>query len=70
MKFDFHVHGLWMIGSVILFLASMIAGNYEHGALGSTGLSEAITIILAIVLFLIAGICWISAAVNARQETR
>jgi len=70
MKFDFHIHGLWIIGAVLLFLASMIAGNFETGVLGSSPVSETIAIIISIVLYLMAGICWISAAVNAREETK
>jgi len=70
MKFDFHIHGLWIIGAVLLFLASMIAGNFEHGVLGSNDLSEALAILISLALFLVAGMCWISSAVNARKETK
>jgi len=70
MRFDFHIHGLWIIGALVLFLASMIAGNFEADALGSNLVSEVIAIVISIALFLLAGICWISAAVNAKEETK
>ena len=28
-RFDFYVHGLWIIGAVLFFLGSLIAGNVE-----------------------------------------
>jgi hypothetical protein len=69
MGFDFHVHGLWILGSVFFFLGSMIAGNVEWVE-GTTTLSYEISILISFVLFLIAGLLWISAAVNARHEMR
>ena len=66
MRFDFHVHGLWILGSVLFFLASLIAGNIEW-VVGTTETSFAISVILAFVLYLLAGMFWISSAVNARE---
>ena len=69
MPFDFHVHGLWILGSLMLFVAAMLAGNVEWVE-GTTPYSFGLTILIALVLFIVAGMCWISAAVNARQEMR
>ncbi len=59
-KFDFYVHGLWIIGAVLFFLGGLIAGTTEA--------SFAISVLLSFALFLTAGMCWISASVNARHE--
>lgn len=67
MKFEFYVHGLWILGAVFFFLGGLIAGNVEWVE-GTTAFSFWISVLLAFVLFLVAGMCWISAAVNARQE--
>jgi hypothetical protein len=67
MAFDFHVHGLWILGSVTLFLGALIAGNLEWVE-GTTELSFLISVILAIALFMISGLLWISSAINAKEE--
>jgi hypothetical protein len=69
MSFDFHVHGLWILGTVFLFIGALIAGNIEWVE-GTTEFSFAFSALLAFVMFLIAGMCWISSAVNARQEMK
>jgi hypothetical protein len=69
MTFDYHVHGLWIFGSILMFVAGFIAGNIEWVS-GTTDFSFYGSIVLAFVLFLIAGACWISSAVNARHEQR
>jgi hypothetical protein len=67
MSFDFHVHGLWILGAVFFFAGGIMAGNLEWID-GTTPTSFGISVVLIFVLFLIAGMLWISAAVNARQE--
>jgi hypothetical protein len=69
MPFDFHVHGLWILGAVFMFIGGMIAGNIEWVE-GTTEFSFGFSALLAFVMFLVAGLCWISSAVNARQEMR
>jgi hypothetical protein len=69
MPFDFHVHGLWILGAVFMFVGGMIAGNVEWVE-GTTPFSYGFSALLAFVMFLVAGLCWISSAVNARQEMR
>jgi len=66
MTYDFHVHGLWIIGSVILFAGAMLAGNMEWVE-GTTTFSFGLTALISFVLILLAGMLWISSAVNARQ---
>ncbi len=67
MKFSFHVHGLWFIGSVCMLLGSMIAGNAAWVE-GTTTTSYTLSLLIALILLLAAGLFWISSAVNAKQE--
>lgn len=67
MGFDFHVHGLWILGALFFFAAGLMAGNLQWLD-GTTNLSFGISVVLIFLLFLIAGMFWISAAVNARHE--
>jgi len=69
MSFDFHIHGLWILGAVFMFIGGLISGNVEW-AEGTTEFSFGFSVLLAFVMFLVAGMCWISAAVNARQEMK
>ena len=67
MGFDFHVHGLWIIGALFFFIAGIMAGNLQW-VMGTTEVSFGISIVLVFLLFLIASMFWISAAVNARHD--
>ena len=51
------------------FAGAMIAGNIEW-AEGTTAVSYGLAALVAFLLILVAGMCWISSAVNARQEER
>ena len=66
MPFDIHVHGLWLPGGIFMFIGALIAGNVEWVE-GTTPVSFWLAIALSFVLFLIAGVCWISAAINSRK---
>lgn len=67
MSFDFHVHGLWILGALFFFVAGIMAGNLQW-VMGTTEVSFGISVILIFFLFLIAAMFWISAAVNARHD--
>ncbi len=67
MTFDFHVHGLWILGALFFFAGGIMAGNLQWIE-GTTTASFAIAVVLIFLLFLIAAAFWISAAVNARHE--
>ncbi len=69
MAFDWYVHGFWLFGAIFFFLGGLFAGNLRWLE-GTTQFSFGISIILTFVFFLIAGMFWISASVNARQEER
>lgn len=66
-KFDWYVHGLWILGSVFGFAGAMLAGNMEWVE-GTTTASYGFSALIAFLLILVCGMCWISSAVNARVE--
>jgi len=65
----FYVQGLWILGAVFMLLGGVIAGNIEWVE-GTTTLSFGLSVLIAFVFFLVAGLCWISSAVNAKKEER
>jgi len=69
MKFDFYVHGLWILASVCFVIASMIAGNLEVVE-GTNPMSFTLSLLLAFCLFLVATMLVISASINAMKEER
>ncbi len=66
MKPDFSIHGLWILGAVFMTFGCLILGNVEWVE-GTTTSSFIISLTLAFLLILIAGMFWISAAVNAKN---
>ena len=58
---------MWILGSLLLLLASMIAGNIQPG-LGVTEPGLALGLLVAFVLFLVAGVLWISIAVAVKKS--
>ena len=67
MGFDFHIHGLWIIGALCFFVGAFVAGNIEWIE-GTTPFSYWFSVAMAFLLFLFAGVCWISAAANVKEE--
>ncbi|MBI2578216.1 MAG: hypothetical protein HYW26_00745 [Candidatus Aenigmarchaeota archaeon] len=63
-RFDFYVHGLWILGAVFFFIGAIIAGNLRWVE-GTTEASFTLAILLSFSLFAIAGLMWISAGTNA-----
>ncbi|MEM7813305.1 MAG: hypothetical protein QW548_00195 [Candidatus Aenigmatarchaeota archaeon] len=68
-RFDWYVHGLWIVGTLFAFAGAMMAGNIEWVE-GANTVSYGLAALIAFLLILVAGMCWISSAVNARQEER
>lgn len=69
MRYEFYVHGLWLIGTVFMFFGGLFAGNLRWLE-GTTHFSFGLSVLLTFVFFFVGGMLWISAAVNARQEER
>ncbi len=63
---NFKIASMWVIGAFFFLLASMIAGN-THPGLGVDASGIAIALLVAFVLFLLAGIMWISVAVASKH---
>jgi len=68
-KFDWFVHGLWILGAAFGFAGAMIASNIEWVE-GTNAVSYGLAALIAFLLILVCGMCWISAAINARQEEK
>ncbi|HLC68148.1 MAG TPA: hypothetical protein VJI12_04700 [archaeon] len=69
MGFEFHVHGLWILGSIAFLIGTLMAGNLQWVE-GTTQASFIISVVITFLFILFAGALWISAAVNARHEQR
>jgi len=66
---DWRAVSFWVVGAVLVFFGSLIAGSVDPSALGSTTLSVAFAYIIALVLILVGGMFWISTAVMQIEES-
>ena len=57
----------WLVGGFFLLLGVWIVGNLELNV-GVTWVSYAFAMIIAFVLFLVAGLCWITVSVGVRHR--
>lgn len=69
MGFEFHVHGLWILGTISFLLGALMAGNLQWVE-STTEISFILSVVITFLFILFAGALWISAAVNARQEQK
>lgn len=60
--------GVWFVGAVLLLMGCLIITNLKLGSPGVSDMNLAFSSILALILFLGAGICWISVAVATRHS--
>ncbi len=67
MSFEFEVHGLWIIGALLITFGALLLGNVEWVE-GTTQFGFIVSIVLAFLLVLLGGMFWISAAVNAHRR--
>ncbi|MFQ6020916.1 MAG: hypothetical protein ACE5J4_02770 [Candidatus Aenigmatarchaeota archaeon] len=65
---DWRAIGFWLIGTILIFFGSLIAGSVEPEALGATTVSVILAYIIAFVMILIGGMFWISTAVIQVEE--
>jgi len=56
---------VWIIGGLLLLAGTWITSNLEL-TIGVTDISYSIALLASLVLFLIAGLCWISVAVATK----
>ncbi len=52
---------MWFVGGLLLLAGSMITGNLEMNV-GVSSVSYFAALIAALILFLLAGLCWIAVA--------
>jgi len=57
----------WIVGGLFLLGGMWIVSNLEMN-IGVGDFQYGLALLIALVLFLIAGLCWISVAVATRQE--
>ena len=67
MKFDFHVHGLLILGSITFFIAVLMIKGIDWTT-GTTDTALGTSLIISIAAVLITGILWISSAINATEH--
>ncbi len=56
---------VWIIGGLLLLAGTWITSNLEL-TIGVTDISYSIALLASLVLFLLAGLCWISVAVATK----
>jgi hypothetical protein len=59
--------GVWILGGVFMLLGTWIIQNLEFNV-GVSSVSYALAILISFVLFLLAGLAWISVAVATRHK--
>jgi len=59
----------WLIGTICVFVGSLLAGSVEPNILGSTTTSVIIAYVIAFVLILLGGMFWISTAIIQVEES-
>jgi hypothetical protein len=59
--------GVWILGGVFLLLGTWIIQNLELNV-GVSGFSYALALLIALVLFLLTGLAWISVSVATRHK--
>ena len=69
MGFEFHVHGLWVLGTLSILVGAVMAGNLQWVE-GTTEASFILSVVISFLFILFGGALWISSAVNARHEQR
>ena len=57
----------WIVGGLFLLGGMWIVSNLEMN-IGVGDFQNGLALLIALVLFLVAGLCWISVAVATRQE--
>ena len=58
--------GVWILGGIFLLIGVWIIRNLELN-IGVSEVSYVMTLLISLVLFLLAGLCWISVAVATKR---
>ena len=66
-KWDWYVHGLWILGTLFAFFGALLAGNMAWIE-GTNIVSFTLAVVVSFLLLLVGGLMWISAGANAVQH--
>jgi len=58
----------WILGGIFTFLATWIVSNVKIGVIGVPDFSVYFAYLIAIILYILAGLAWISVAVATKHE--
>jgi hypothetical protein len=58
----------WIVGGVFLLIGTWIVQNLDFNVVGVSEVSYAMAMAVALVMFLLTGLCWISVSVATRQK--
>ena len=64
---SFKLIATWLIGGVFLLFGVWIVNNLEF-TIGVSEFSYAFAMVIALLFFLVAGLCWISVAVGTKHK--
>lgn len=64
---SFKLISTWVIGGLFLLLGTWIIQNLKL-TIGVSEFSYAFAMVIALLFFLVTGLCWISVAVGTRQK--
>jgi hypothetical protein len=65
-KLEFKLVLVWIIGGLLMLGGSWIMANLE-AAVGVTEVSYGIALLASLVMYLLAGLCWIAVAVATKR---
>lgn len=68
MRRSWKIAAFWIVGALAIFFGSMIAGKLEV-MLGTSDLGLIIAFLVALVLFLLGGLLWISVAIAVKETS-
>lgn len=60
----YNIYSMWVLGAIFFMLGAVILGNMN---ITSNDPQVLITAVIAFAVFAVAGICWITSAINARD---
>ena len=65
---SFKLVSFWILGGIFIFIATFIIANVQPGVIGVSEFSAYFSYLIALVLYILAGLAWISVGVAAKHE--
>ena len=60
--------GFWIFGAVLLFIGTWVIKNVQPGTIGVSDFSAYFAYAIAFILYLLAGLAWISVSVATKHD--